>query len=94
MDSIPRLETTGERAEIYASFTDNDSLSGETPVNEVDLSDPILPFLPFEGYRILDTQSSSRAAPVKVCIRPDNHDLFTHHHDSQYAIGPIVTRLS
>jgi hypothetical protein len=92
MDSIPRLETTRERAESYASFTDNESLSGETPVNEVDLSDPILPFLPFEGYRILDTQSI-QATPVKVCICPATHELFAHLRNSQYAIGPIATRL-
>lgn len=77
MDSVPRLETTGEQAESYPRYTDNESLSGETPVDELDLSDPILPFLPFEGYRILDTQSPSRAVPVKVCLPQQltNHSL-------------------
>ena len=74
MDNVPCLDTAMEDVDECPDLTDDtdgESFSGETPVDEVDLSDPILHLLPCEGYRILrvDTQSSSVAAQIKVWLR-------------------------
>ncbi|KAL5379311.1 hypothetical protein DPSP01_008583 [Paraphaeosphaeria sporulosa] len=76
MEHVSRIDTAREAVDQALNFADDEPLSGETPVHDIVLSDPLLQHLPFEGYRILDPQSS-RAAPIKpLCDRTHSYISF------------------
>lgn len=62
------IDTAKTAADRSLSVVDDEFLASETPVTHSAPSDPLLQHLPFEGYRILDAQSS-RPSPIKVRTR-------------------------